>query len=173
MYAALAGALALFIGLGAGIAGFVMSRRPAKAGPRPVGGILLMVLGGLLVVACLPIACTTYMWPYTFPEHSLDAVAQRGDEIVDAIRRYESERGQPPATLEALVPVYLPGIPATGFRGDAEWEYLCSDGGWTLCAAVNSPLLLDFDEFRYSPDREPDAGYRLIVRRGAWLFLDD
>lgn len=43
-------------------------------------------------------------------------VAQRrANPVISAVHRYHSEHGQYPATLDELVPAYLPSIPHAGF----------------------------------------------------------
>lgn len=131
-----------------------------------VGLLLTFVLGpGALGLACAPIL---------LPELWLADVAEQGEPLVAAIRRYEAEHGQPPEQLEVLVPSYLTAIPETGYAGPGEWWYRRCGGGWQLCATIDG-MALDFDEFRYEPSGSlaVPIGYRYVARHGDWLYMDE
>lgn len=83
-------------------------------------------------------------------------VAEQGAPLIDAIRRFETTRGTPPATLSELVPEYLPSIPTTGIRLAPEYEYRVGsdarcDNPWMLSHSFPdmlpfplSPISTDF-----------------------------
>jgi hypothetical protein len=142
----------------------------------------LIVCGLVLLLAC-PGSCFVACGPYLHPEAYIDDVASKGDAIVEAIRRFEHEHGRPPNDFEELIPSYLTALPETGFPGQAAWEYQRldvrwpeHDRKWSLCAAIY-PLVpvIDFDEFAYLPKMQPDPefGYRRVVRKGDWAYLDE
>ena len=138
-----------------------------------ISGHKLWASGLVLMLLVAPVSCVVLATPVLFPEIWLPRVAERGDTIVAALRRFETDHGRPPQQLHELVPAYLAAIPGTGYWGDDEgWEYRRGESSWSLCVPING-MPIDFDEFWYSPDTVPQAGYRRWVRHGAWLYLDD
>lgn len=80
----------------------------------------------LLVVAnvSLPLAYAALHWLGPPLERAAVArVVTRGEPLVAAIKRYESEHGEPPFCLAELVPRYLESLPSTGLRGGPEFAY--------------------------------------------------
>ena len=71
----------------------------------------------LLCFACMIIliACTS-------PQEEHESNMTRGNSLVSAIEAYEQQYGQPPTTLHALVPEFLPVIPLTVFGKEFEYE---------------------------------------------------
>jgi len=65
-------------------------------------------------------------------------VVERGALIVQAIARFEADRGRPPLGLHELVPKYLDGIPPTGLVAHPQFEYRAGTptGRWRLSARV-------------------------------------
>jgi hypothetical protein len=53
---------------------------------------------------------------------------KRGDRIVAAIESHIAATGQPPSTLEALVPKYIQELPLPT-AGTRRWEYWIVDNG--------------------------------------------
>lgn len=158
------------------IASFVVHvRRSRDEAPGGRRRTIWLTIGGVLVaLVAAPTGCYVGCSPYLWPEKDLQRVAEQGNKIVAAIKRYETERGAPPESLERLVPEYLDAIPMTGYSGHGEWEYRTSDDkSWSLCVAIYGPIPLDFDEFDYMPDHDPTVGCRSFVRYQDWVYFDD
>lgn len=51
-----------------------------------------------------------------------------GNEIVQAIETYRMKNAKPPATLNELVPRYLPEIKSSGI-GEGKWHYSVTNDG--------------------------------------------
>ncbi len=108
-------------------------------------------------------------------------LAERSTPLVQAIRSYESRHGAPPADLNALVPDFLPAIPATGIAAYPRYEYRADeeaaryDGNpWVLvvftpCGGIN------FDQFMYFPLKNyPEKGYGGWLERVAdWAYVHE
>ena len=85
------------------------------------------------------------------------SLAERSAPLIAAIKAYEQKHGQPPASLDVLVPEYLPAIPNTGMGAYPEYRYMVvadgdqQDGNpWVII--VHTPTgIIDFDEFFYYP----------------------
>jgi prophage antirepressor-like protein len=78
----------------------------------------ILLLGALafVVVGALTRLIPTSMSP------QLEAVQAQGDSVVSAIERYRSVLGQPPHTLEELVPTYLVAVPSPAW-GTRAWRF--------------------------------------------------
>ena len=138
--------------------------------------------GALIAVAvALPIVAPAWFVESAAHDLRWDGVARLCAEdphpVIAAIRAYEAERGEPPKTLEALVPQWLPEIPSTGFAAypdyllttgdDARRRYDGSD--WVL--RVQTPLRSgDWDELMYrSTEDYPESTHGAVYWRfGAW-----
>jgi hypothetical protein len=85
---------------------------------------------------------------YPMGEKAFRAFVARPNPLPAAIRAYTTDRGAPPATLDDLVPGYLPAIPTTGL------------GAWP--------------DYRYEPGTEgAEVPWRLVVRKGKFFQFDD
>jgi hypothetical protein len=108
-------------------------------------------------------------------------LAERSTVLVQAIHRFEKEKGAPPKTLQELVPEYLNLIPITGMGGYPTYEYKTgreahqwTDDSWLLY--VNTPAGgINFDIFIYLPSRNYqkdnlryDGCSKLI---GEWAYI--
>ena len=93
---------------------------------------------------------------------SLVAVATKGDQLGDAITRYESDHGAPPKNLRALVPDYLSDVPSTGLRSSRQFYYSTSGerGDWTLTLPTSRGFLSG-DVLKRNADKAYDS-------RGEW-----
>ncbi len=110
--------------------------------------------------------------------------AHRGDEIVDAIHRYESFSGKLPNALEELVPRELESIPDTGMIGFPSFQYVGPKDP-TLQdkerpfkkyeLRVDLYKLLQFDCLVYWPEGNyPDFMYGGGVERiGEWAYVHE
>jgi hypothetical protein len=97
----------------------------------------------------------------------LRAVAARGNEVVSAISVYQRAHGKPPASLQDLVPQYIPSVPATGMATFPAFRYMPSDGGeWTLM----TPVFVRGASYAYLEYR-PSQRYEPTVERiDGWAF---
>jgi hypothetical protein len=106
--------------------------------------------------------------------------AVRAQPLVDAISRFEHERGRPPSRLEDLVPAFLAEVPGTGLSAYPRFE-LDRPGGEARTAAAwelqvrCSKSFFDFDVFFYWPTqnypREIYGGW--VERIGTWAYVHE
>jgi len=101
--------------------------------------------------------------------------AGRASPIVEAVRRYESDRGGLPADLDALMPTYLDQLPARlpPLRlksGDGvERDY---DGNRWVLEADTSTGVFNWDTWTYLPDQNfPEGGPYERVRD--WVYYHE
>jgi hypothetical protein len=64
---------------------------------------------------------------------------ERGIMLFAAIKLYEKEKGTPPASLDDLVPGFVPELPVDPFSGNG-FVYRRSDGGWVLYSVWDNCL---------------------------------
>ena len=103
---------------------------------------------------------------------AFDHLALRSAPLVSAIRRYELDHGEPPPTLSALVPAYLPRVPRTGMMAYPDYQYHLgpdahrSEGNpWALSVFTPSGGI-NFDQFLYLPlQNYPKMGYGGSLQR--------
>ena len=114
-----------------------------------------------------------------------ETVAEQSEYLVDAIRRYEIDKGYPPSRFEELVPAYIPDMPRTGMGAYPDFHYrvkkMDSDinnhwfnGPWSLY--IDIPLNDKHSEkFIYFPQRDiPDHWEQNIIERvGDWIYVRD
>jgi hypothetical protein len=112
----------------------------------------------------------------------LKQAAERGAPLIEAIRRYEAQHGQPPQRLNQLVPQYIGEIPPTGVRMAPQFELisdpeilnsLYSKNPWVL--SVNCAVGWSFDAMYYYPRQNyPDRIYEGPTERiGDWIYVYD
>ncbi len=118
---------------------------------------------------------------YKIRHRAFEELAIRSQHLVDAIHRFESERGSPPESLVELVPNYLPGIPATGIGAYPDYHYDAADyarrqgaGDWLLWVPTSSGGI-NFDRFVYFPsetypERGESGAYEPI---GKWAYYHE
>jgi hypothetical protein len=87
------------------------TKRFAIAGS--VSAVIILALAALLYWAAIK-----WPWlglePWSMRKARFARAAERSRPLVDAIKRYVQEHGQPPETLAVLVPAYLVRVPRTG-----------------------------------------------------------
>jgi hypothetical protein len=141
-------------------------------------GLFLMPAGLILVFSfflALRAGGAMRMWGF-------ERFAERATPIVDAIERYSKEKGQPPPSLEELVPDYLPSIPATGVGSAREFRYIAGEqaegqyGGnpWVLELAVGTGFL-NWDILIYYPlQNYPEHGHGgMLEPVGNWAYVHE
>ncbi len=88
----------------------------------------------LVAVICLSVASTACdrTWDESkWTDANFTATKAEGDAIVAALEAYKSQKGTYPATLGALVPEFMVGIPDPS-TGWPEWGYVLSEGDRTF-----------------------------------------
>ena len=108
-------------------------------------------------------------------------LAKRSETLVRAIKNYEMKYGSPPASLENLVPEFLPNIPQTGMGEYPEYEYKVGDEAQkfakdTWCLVVNTPSCgSGWDIFIYLPSQDyPELGYGGVLEKVSdWAYVHE
>ncbi len=108
-------------------------------------------------------------------------LAERSTPLVNAIKDYTDQNGQPPATLSALVPEFLPAVPETGIAAYPRYDYhvgekalLFNGNPWVL--SVFTPAgMINFDQFLYFPlQNYPETGYGGSLERiSDWAYVHE
>jgi len=108
-------------------------------------------------------------------------VSTRSKPLVEAIRAFEMEFGQPPDTLDQLVPRFLGQIPFTGMGACPKYELVTGEAArrhdgnpWVL--RIRPPQAgIGFDEFLYYPlQNYPDRGVGGAFERiGDWVYVHE
>lgn len=160
-------------GIGAILAGpFMILFRSARS--LGVG----IVLGALIV--CVPFVGVA-RFNAAYRSDAFRKLAERSAPLVAAIHRYYEDTGQPPPSLDHLVPVYIESIPETGMSAYPEYEYApkafhidARENPWELW--VNTSLgMLNWDRFVYFPSQnyplEGESGF--YERIGDWAYYHE
>lgn len=100
----------------------------------------------------------------------VDRVIERAKPLVAAIHSYERATGEPPVSLDALVPRYLAAVPSTGLNASPDFDYTFdreSKRSWRL--VVKMPEF-GFKHMRY----DPSGKYEVPVTRlhDGWVMVD-
>jgi len=112
---------------------------------------------------------------------AFNALAERSTPLVQAIHRFDKENGRPPASLDDLVPRYLPAIPSTGMGAYPRYEYVAGNEAkqryanpWALYIHT-SINFANFDMFLYFPNQDyPSEGYGGILERVRdWAYVHE
>jgi hypothetical protein len=106
-------------------------------------------------------------------------LAERSEPLVDAIRAYEDKYGRPPRSLPALVPQFIPSLPATQIGAYPRYEYLndprnYEGNRWILkISSLKNGVTLD--RFLYFPlGNYPESGYGgKLERVGEWAYVSE
>jgi hypothetical protein len=116
---------------------------------------------------------------WTFRRPAVERCVEGARPLVDAIRKYESEQGTRPATLEELIPRYLADIPNTGLGAFPVFEYTTEDTHgdgepWSL-RVPTSLGMVNWDMLLYLPSqRYPQYGYGgRLERVGDWAYVHE
>jgi hypothetical protein len=107
--------------------------------------------------------------------HAFHKLAQRSAPLINAIKKFDSDHGRPPRSLNEIVPAYLFEIPHTGIRAYPEYEYYI--GGKAAQYEKNPWILMvftpsggiDFDIFIYFPKQN----YPKYFDSGWFKRIDD
>ncbi len=137
-----------------------------------------------VLVACLLLGGITYAAIHigrTIRTRAFVALAERSDALVDGIKAYERAYGEPPASLDSLIPEFLPSIPHTGIGAYPQYRYVVSkepnqhDGNPWVLSVFTPSRILDFDQFVYYPLQNYPrcwCGNRLERIRD-WAYIND
>ena len=113
--------------------------------------------------------------------HAFEQLAERSAPLVEAIKKYETDHGRPPAELAELVPRYLPAIPTTGMKAYPDYNYLVRNNAeqdegnpWVLIVSTPSGGI-NFDQFMYYPKQNyPKHAYSSWLERiGDWAYCHE
>lgn len=126
-------------------------------------GLLLFKLGGIVRM------------------QAFHGLADRSIFLVEAIHRYDKDKGRPPKYLSELVPAYITEIPKTNIGAYPEYKYETTtdpkkwdDNPWVLY--VDTPLgVLNWDMFLYFPKQNyPEHGYGGYLERiKDWAYVHE
>ncbi|MEO7297856.1 MAG: hypothetical protein ABI042_04690 [Verrucomicrobiota bacterium] len=101
--------------------------------------------------------------------------------MVEAVKKYEQTYGNPPESLEALIPKFLLQVPTTEMGAYPKYEYVVGDQAkrfegnpWALY--VFTPAAgINFDQFMYFPlQNYPKKGYGgWLEQIGDWAYVHE
>ncbi|MFC1735131.1 hypothetical protein ACFL1X_03375 [Candidatus Hydrogenedentota bacterium] len=105
----------------------------------------------------------------------------RAVPLVQAIHKFENDKGHPPKTLHELTTEYISSIPQTGMGAYPEFRYVSvedpdkwDNNPWVLY--VNTSICINnFDRFIYFPKQNyPEEGYGGVLERvGDWAYVHE
>lgn len=108
-------------------------------------------------------------------------LAERSKPLVEAVKKYEQTYGNPPESLEALIPKFLLQVPTTEMGAYPKYEYVVGDQAkrfegnpWALY--VFTPAAgINFDQFMYFPlQNYPKKGYGgWLEQIGDWAYVHE
>jgi hypothetical protein len=135
----------------------------------------------LCALVYLPFGYAYFVLGHDIRMGGFEHLAARSRPLVQAIRDYSAATGHPPASLDDLVPQYLPAVPGTGMPCYPRYEYSADhppdrwDGNpWVLYVHTTSGVL-GFDMFMYFPlQNYPKQGYGGGLERvGDWAYVHE
>ncbi|HNO78180.1 MAG TPA: hypothetical protein PKN33_08985 [Phycisphaerae bacterium] len=97
-------------------------------------------------------------------------IADRGAPLVDGIKAFIQDKGEPPESLDDLVPDYLQSIPTTGMAAYPGYRYWQNErrNTWTVAVSVCSGL--DWGSVVYWSSEDYPKSLR---RYGNWAYIPD
>ncbi len=137
-----------------------------------------LIAAGVLVVVPYPLAIRAGA---DLRMAGFESFVERSQPLVQAIRAYDRDHGQPPAALAALVPEYLAAVPGTGIGPSPVYVFESGTPATTRYGerwVVRVPCsigLLNWDEIIYYPSGDyPDhVGHGRLERIGDWAYLHE
>lgn len=109
------------------------------------------------------------------------SLAERSTPLIEAIGQFERDTGDPPETLEHLVPGYLTRVPSTEMGAYPDWGFLVTkdtgswgENSWVISMEASKGLL-NWDRFLYFPEQdylESDGG-GVYERVGNWAYYHE
>lgn len=148
--------------------------RAGRPGPRADASSRLVFLPAIWLCLLPPACIARYGKPF-FAVHLLGSVAKHGEELIAAIRRYETDHHWAPLTLDDLVPEYLDELPSAGFPAVGDWFYSPRTrrlpGDWELSVPIGGVTPFDYDEIFYAPSSTLLTEVESVERRvGDWYY---
>jgi len=106
---------------------------------------------------------------------ALEQLAERSRPLLAAIEAYEKKFGQPPDSLEKLMPDFLPAIPSTGIGTTPEYQYsrALTDGFYGSNKWVLEVRQFGFNTFIYLPRQNYSSAFshgHVVRRIGDWAY---
>ncbi len=110
----------------------------------------------------------------------LERMAANAEPVIYALALYRSEHTLYPDSLTALVPDYLPEIPAPGTLAFTRYEYFAETRHakaryYELVVRISPPIGFGFDQFVYWPEhmypKEMYGGW--VERIGDWAYVHE
>lgn len=150
--------------------GFRDLRRSYRLPVRLAHGVLRLVAFAIAWYLGPVLLFMAITWRTTFAEDFMPRVAENGNRIVEAVKRFEREKGWQPYELQDLVPDYLSEIPPTGCPSDDTWYYERGWLRWRLSVGVNT--FSTYDEILYLSAGEPDPPAKVTSRYGDWMYVE-
>ncbi|MDZ4696985.1 MAG: hypothetical protein SGI86_17745 [Deltaproteobacteria bacterium] len=107
-------------------------------------------------------------------------VVERAEPLVTAIHEYTDAHGNPPGSLDELVPQHIAAIPSTSVGAFPNFRYVVDeperyDGNPWVLLVIPPCHPMGFDLLMYFPLRNyPDVGYGGSLERiGAWAYVHE
>ena len=162
-----------------GLVGLPIAVAVSAARPTPQNWMLV----GRMVLVILTAVASLFLYA-GLKELGARRAADRGQDVIDAIERYQRREGRLPSSLGELVPKDLPLIPDTGMGRFPSFEYIGPESKGANEAQypfdsyelrVNLYRFLQFDRLVYWPEGNyPDAMYGGGVERiGDWAYVHE
>ena len=98
-------------------------------------------------------------------------LVDRSAPLIVAIEAYQTANGAPPATLDDLVPGFLPRRPSTGSAFFPDYDYQSKGSAWSLSIPLSE--LFKWDVLSYCPNRDCIEGISSTRMIGSWGFYDE
>jgi hypothetical protein len=134
---------------------------------RLIAGLCVaLALGVLLIVVLGPGYARNARAP------TARAAVLNAKPLVEALISFRADQGVPPASLDELVPRYLPSVPETGWPEHPRFSYLRTQHGFRLWIALSS--FLEQDQLLYAPIALPGENLAGPTERyDEWIFIDE
>lgn len=142
----------------------LLFRRSRAVSSRLLGGCAALLT--VILLSSLPES-----W---LRQQGLARLIHRGTPLLEAILRFEAERGEPPAQLEDLVPHYVNLVPSTGTVAFPRYLFVRGDsdqpGRWWLSVPTGATIMSDFTSLEFDPTGQYPPHARLV---GRWAVVTE
>jgi hypothetical protein len=141
--------------------------------------ICIIILLCSIVYFGTAMTCQWFSWKLRMA--AFNELTKRSEPLVQAIKTYETKYGNPPVSLENLVPEFFSNIPQTGMGAYPEYEYIVGDKAQKFaktswCLVVETPSGAgNWDIFMYFPSQDyPEHGYGGYLEKvGDWAYVHE
>jgi hypothetical protein len=140
--------------------------------------LFLKVLGACFIYIFITWVITS---SFDFRTNEFERLAQRSVTLIEAIKKYEHDKGHPPVILDDLLPNYIERIPNTDMGAYPSYKYeqvrehdQRHGNPWVLY--LEAPLgILNFDSFLYYPNQNyPESiDGDPIQKIGDWVYVHE